>query len=50
MFVSQAKTISDFSQSWVWLCSVLKLDCQSVSEACLLPSRKDVSNVFLVAF
>lgn len=48
MFVSQARTISDFNESWVWLCSALKLYCESVSEAALFPGRKDVSIVFLV--
>lgn len=40
MFVSQARTISDFNESWVWLCSVPKLDCEFVSEASLISRQK----------
>lgn len=40
VFVSQARTISDFNESWVWLCSVLKLDCEFVSEASLISRQK----------
>lgn len=51
MFVSQARTISDFNESLAWPCYVLlELYCESVIEAALFPAERIYWLSYLLLF